>query len=335
MRSIADPRPSCQGLALDSLLRFYADKGWKKPEEVKQAVKVYPSYGELLAAAKADGLEAVIIALPSHLHAAAALAALDAGLHVLVEPPMALTVFDAKKMARKAAEKKLCLAVGQQRHYSWIYDHALTMVEKDLLDQLHYIRAQWHLAKPEKGAGGVAAAKAAATDAEKKKAADEAKKYKLDWWQDVAKEDIAAAFDGYGSRDELLQWQLYEKYSGGLLAELGSQLFDAAAMFLAKTPNRDPQRPYPLSVAGAVLPDAEGCRGRHRRPRPLHLRVCHQGLRRCQGRAGEGPQEDRRAVRHDHRQRVRRPRRDGLGPQGLARAGKRTAADVLPHGGRG
>ncbi len=67
----------------------------------------------------------MIIALPSHLHAAAALAALDAGLHVFVETPMALSVADAKKVARKAAEKNLILAVGQQRRYNWIYDHAL------------------------------------------------------------------------------------------------------------------------------------------------------------------------------------------------------------------
>ena len=59
----------------------------------------------------------------------------------------------------------------------------------------------------------------------------------------------------------MVRWQLYEKYSGGLLAELGSQLFDAAAMFVAATPNRDPQRPYPLSVAGSgsqILRDAAG-----------------------------------------------------------------------------
>ena len=197
------------------------------------------------------------------------LAALDAGLHVFIEPPMALTVADAKKIAAKSEEKKLCVAVGQQRHYNWIYDHALEMVRKDLLDQPHYVRSQWHLPIPAKKAPekapDVEAAKVAKTDAAKKKAAekaaDEAAKYKLDWWQDLPAADASAAFDGYNSRDELVRWQLYDKYSGGLLAELGSQLFDAAAMFMAATPNRDPARPYPLSVAGAgsqTLKAAEG-----------------------------------------------------------------------------
>ncbi len=139
VKSIADLRPSNRSIG--------AARGWQK--DVSTSIR---SYEELLAAAKADGLEAVIIALPSHLHAPAALAALEAGLHVFVETPMALSVADAKKVARKAAEKNLILAVGQQRRYNWIYDHALEMVRLDLLDQVHYIRSQWHVAKPEKKA---------------------------------------------------------------------------------------------------------------------------------------------------------------------------------------
>ena len=110
---------------------------------------MYDAWQKLLDAAKADGLEAVIIALPSHLHAPAAVAAMKAGLHVFTETPMALRVADAKEMARLAKEKKLCLAVGQQRCYSFLYDNAFEMVRKGLLSDVHYIRAQWHLAKDE------------------------------------------------------------------------------------------------------------------------------------------------------------------------------------------
>ena len=235
VKSIADIRPSNRKLAA---------------ELVKDA-HAYDSYEELLAAAKKDGLEAVIIALPSHLHAPAALAALDKGLHVFIEPPMAPTVADAKKIVAKSEEKKLVAAVGQQRHYNLIYDYALEMVRegKDLLDQPHYLRAQWHLAKPEKAAGESAGG-AAKTNGDK-----------IDWWPDVPKQESGTDFAGYGSPEELVRWRFYEKYSGGLLAELGSQLFDAAVMLVKSSPNHDPKRPYPLSVAGAasqVLRDAEG-----------------------------------------------------------------------------
>jgi predicted dehydrogenase len=233
VKSIADLRPSNKTLA----------------EAAAKDVKLYDSYEKLLAAAKDDGLEAVIVALPSHLHGPAALAALDAGLHVFIEPPMALTVADAKKIVAKSEEKKLCVAVGQQRHYNWIYDYALEMVRKDLLDQPHYLRSQWHLSKPEKAAGGETSAAA------------DAKNGKIDWWPDVSANEREMDFAGYGSPDELVRWRLHEKYSGGLLAELGSQLIDAAIMLVTGSPNHDPKRPYPLSVAGSasqVLPNAQG-----------------------------------------------------------------------------
>jgi len=251
VKSIADIRPSNQSRAIEALLGIYKSKGWTTGDDVKKDVRVYDAYDKLLAAAKADGLEAVIIALPSHLHAKAALAALEAGLHVFIETPMALSVADAKQVARKAAEKNRILAVGQQRHYSRIYDHALEMVRLDLLDQVHYIRSQWHVAKPEK-------------KEDKKKAKKEVRKpddFKIDWWQEVPADESQVKFDGYDSPEELVRWQLYEKYSGGLLAELGSQLFGAAAMFVAATPNRDPQRPYPLSVAGTGSQILRGAAG--------------------------------------------------------------------------
>ena len=251
VKAIADIRPSNRNLSLKALrsLPAYKDK-WTTDDDVKKDIRVHDSYEKLLAAAKADGLEAVVIALPSHLHAPAALAALDAGLHVFVETPMALTVADAKKIARKAAEKKLVVAVGQQRRYNWVYDHALEMVRKDLLDQVHYIRSQWHLAKPEeKVAGETGSAKA---EDEKPAAKEDAKKLKIDWWQEVPKEERELKFAGYANPEELVHWRLYEKYSGGLLAELGSQLFDAAVMFVSTSPNHDPQRPYPISVAGSA-----------------------------------------------------------------------------------
>jgi predicted dehydrogenase len=237
VKALADLRPSNRTRALK------AAKG----------AHDYESYGKLLAAAKSDGLEAVIIALPSHLHAPAALAALEAGLHVFVEPPMALSVADAKRVARKAAEKNLILAVGQQRRYNWIYDHALEMVRLNLLNDVHYFRSQWHVPKSEKKPDDAKAKTAAA--------GKEPGELKIDWWQEVPKEEADLTFDGYDRPLELVRWQLYEKYSGGLLAELGSQLFDAAAMFVAAMSNRDPRRPYPLSVAGSGSQTLRGVEG--------------------------------------------------------------------------
>ena len=116
--------------------------GWKSEDEARKHVKVYSDYRELLQNEK--DIEAVIIALPLHLHAPAAVAALQRGKHVLTEKLMAQTVHECKEMARVAEEMKLYLAVGHQRHYNVLYDNAKEMIRSGLLGDLHYVRAQWH-----------------------------------------------------------------------------------------------------------------------------------------------------------------------------------------------
>ncbi len=117
---------------------------WKTEDAAKKQVKVYGPYEEMLANAKEDGLEAVIIALPLHLHAPAAIAAMQAGLHVLTEKLMGYSVAQCKEMARISEELKKHLATGHQRHYNILYDNAVHAINAGLLGDIHYIRAQWH-----------------------------------------------------------------------------------------------------------------------------------------------------------------------------------------------
>ncbi len=62
-------------------------------------------------------VDAVINALPNHLHAPVTLEALAAGVHVLCEKPLATKSADARACAAAAAEKGLVLAVGMNRRY--------------------------------------------------------------------------------------------------------------------------------------------------------------------------------------------------------------------------
>ena len=64
-------------------------------------VRVYESHGALLAAEGA-GLDFLDIAVPPYAHAEIAHAALDRGLHVLCEKPIALDVIDAREMLAHA-----------------------------------------------------------------------------------------------------------------------------------------------------------------------------------------------------------------------------------------
>lgn len=61
------------------------------------------------------GVDVVAICSPSEQHAAHALAALDAGKHVVVEKPLALRVSDAERIVALAAERNAVAAVISQR----------------------------------------------------------------------------------------------------------------------------------------------------------------------------------------------------------------------------
>jgi predicted dehydrogenase len=68
-------------------------------------------YEDAFQAAREGDTDAVIVCIPNHLHAPVTLAALEAGKHVLVEKPMALTLADAEAMvaaAEKAGRALMC-----------------------------------------------------------------------------------------------------------------------------------------------------------------------------------------------------------------------------------
>ena len=59
-------------------------------------------------------LDAVILATPHHLHAPMSLAALERGLHVYVEKPIATRISDADRVVEAASRAGRVLAVGHQ-----------------------------------------------------------------------------------------------------------------------------------------------------------------------------------------------------------------------------
>jgi len=63
-------------------------------------------------------IEAVIIALPNHLHLPVTVGAAKAKKHILVEKPMALNTKQAKEMVNEAKRNGITLMVGQSRRFS-------------------------------------------------------------------------------------------------------------------------------------------------------------------------------------------------------------------------
>ncbi|ADL01423.1 Gfo/Idh/MocA family oxidoreductase [Brevundimonas subvibrioides] len=81
---------------------------------------------ELDQALAIPGLDAVILATPTQLHAAQALACLNAGKHVQVEIPLADSLADAEAVAARAAETGLVAMVGHTRRFNpshqWVHN---------------------------------------------------------------------------------------------------------------------------------------------------------------------------------------------------------------------
>lgn len=95
-----------------------ADSDEKRAREAKErfGAKTFTSrFEEIL---HLPEIEAVIIALPNHLHHPVTLEAAKAKKHILVEKPMALNLSQAKEMVEVAKRNGVTLMVGQSRRFS-------------------------------------------------------------------------------------------------------------------------------------------------------------------------------------------------------------------------
>jgi len=257
--------------------------GWKTEDEARRHVRVYGDYRELLQ--EEQGIEAVIIALPLHLHAPAAIAAMQAGLHVLTEKLMGHSVHECKEMARVADQTRRHLATGHQRHYNILYADAMDSIKRGVLGDLHYIRAQWHRGNmPGKDSwqqpmprdvkpGDPLAANLLKTRDSWRRKLDEARGRDIDVWrkrvaqveaqiEDLVLKDTAAGYGYEGKQykdaqgkvlwdrppaEELIRWRLWDRTGGGLMAELGSHQLDAASIFISAMHGGEKQ--HPIKVA--------------------------------------------------------------------------------------
>lgn len=101
--------------------------------------RVYTNYCEMLAR---ERLDLVSVAVPSHLHREVALDVIEAGVHLLVEKPIAPTVEDGQAIIEAAARQRLKLTVGHVERFNPAVVELRQRLERNELGRLFTIRAR-------------------------------------------------------------------------------------------------------------------------------------------------------------------------------------------------
>jgi predicted dehydrogenase/flavin reductase (DIM6/NTAB) family NADH-FMN oxidoreductase RutF len=132
------------GLALKQLgptvRRFFASRNLEHARDFARKFDG-DSVSGLAEALANPRIDAVILALPHHLHAETARAALDAGKHVLVEKPLALTIDEGQDLVRQADAANLCLAVAEEYRHSPLIQRAGEVLASGELGTISLIQA--------------------------------------------------------------------------------------------------------------------------------------------------------------------------------------------------
>jgi predicted dehydrogenase len=99
----------------------------------------YDQYEECLA----DGVDAVYIVLPNHLHRDYTVRAANAGVHVLCEKPMAVTTADCKAMIAAAEKNQVQLMIAYRLHFEKGNLEAIKTARDGKLGELRFFSSEF------------------------------------------------------------------------------------------------------------------------------------------------------------------------------------------------
>ena len=177
-------------------------------------VSAYADFDEMLENERAN-LDAVILATPDFVHAKQAIAAMNAGLHVYCESPMAVNADDARQMIRTSRSTGSLLQVGYERRSDPRYRHAAAKLVSPescelLLGTITHFETQ----------------------------ANRRVHSELIWAErDTLTPEYLANY-GYRSMSEYRNWKQYRKYGCGPCATYFAQQFDVLEWFFGIRPSR-------------------------------------------------------------------------------------------------
>lgn len=122
----------------DATLIGVADVDAERAANTGQQLGVpsYQNYHELL---RQDGLEAVVIATPDALHLEPALAAAQAGKHLLIEKPLATTTGDGQRIIDACEAARVTLMVGHVLRFDSHYGEAYRAIRNSKIGEVVHL----------------------------------------------------------------------------------------------------------------------------------------------------------------------------------------------------
>lgn len=128
LAAVADPNPDAEKLA----------QGW--------GAAYYACHQNMLAEAKP---QAAIIANPNALHVSTAIDCLEAGVPVLLEKPVGISVAEVERLVETSARTGVPVLVGHHRRHNPLIAKAHQLIKDGVLGRITTVTALWQLQKPD------------------------------------------------------------------------------------------------------------------------------------------------------------------------------------------
>src|SRR5262245_10092565 len=103
-------------------------------------VKVYQDWREMLDK-EHKNLDSVNVSTPDHMHAAMGMSAMQLGLHVYGQKPLTHDVYESRRLAQFAAERKLVTQMGEQIHSHSTYRSAVQLIQAGAIGKVKAVHS--------------------------------------------------------------------------------------------------------------------------------------------------------------------------------------------------
>ena len=123
------------GVEVTAICTSRSDVDHVQSGDTNRPIELARDFGELIAR---DDIDVIDICSRSDLHAEQAIAAAQAGKHLIIEKPIALSLHDLRALERAVAEAGVRTCVCFEELFSSQFTATRSMLDRDLIGPLHY-----------------------------------------------------------------------------------------------------------------------------------------------------------------------------------------------------